>query len=276
MTIIEKEDGTKEPFKPEKLRRSLHRAGASADEIRTITKRIQDELHAGMKTSTIYRHAFEYLRKYEKPAAARYGMRRALFTLGPTGFPFEDFLARLFATEGYKTRTGIMIEGRCAKHEIDVAAYKPDHSFAAEAKFHARPGLKSDLKVALYCRARQLDLAERSICDDDTCGIKDFYLITNTKFTSSAQNYANCVGLKLLSWDFPRNNTLHDRIKQSGLYPVTALTDLSNAHKRTLIERNIIVCKDIIENPNRLRHLHLSKKKFEAVLSEARQLCAGE
>ena len=274
--LITKADGTQEEFKTNKLRNSLRRSGATKEEIDDIVDRVEAELFEGMKTDEIYRKAFYYLRSNEKPAAARYSMRRALFSLGPTGFPFETFLARLFEAEGYSTKTGLILEGKCAKHEIDVAAYKPDNSFAAEAKFHARPGIKSDLQVVMYSHARELDLVSQKICNDDTCGITEFWVITNTKFTSAAERYAKCSGLKLLSWDYPRDNSLHDRIKKAKLYPITSLPELSAAHKRTLIERNVILCRELVERPQVLRHLHLSKRKFEAVISEARQLCMGE
>jgi len=274
--IITKADGSREEFRASKLRHSLGRSGASKEEIEDIVVKIEGELYEGMKTEEIYRKAFAYLRNNEKPAAARYSMRRALFSLGPTGFPFEKFLAKLFESEGYKTKTGLILAGRCAKHEIDVAAYKDDHSFVAEAKFHARPGIKSDLQVAMYCYARELDLKEQSICAEDICGIKNFWVITNTKFTSAAEKYAKCSGMNLLSWDYPKGNTLHDRIKRAKLYPITSLPDLSNSQKQALLDRNIILCNELLERPQLLRHLHLSQKKFEAVISEARQLCNME
>ena len=166
---IQKADGSREYFKVEKLRRSLRRAGAQPDEINQIVAQITLTLRDGIKTQEIYRYAFELLRDSDSPIAARYSLRRALFNLGPTGFPFEKFLARLFASDGYNTRTGINLQGKCAQHEIDVAAYKEDHSFIAEAKFHARPGIKSDLQVAMYSYARLMDLKERKICDEDIC-----------------------------------------------------------------------------------------------------------
>ena len=149
MTFIKKADGTVEEFNENKLKRSLQRSGASKDEIDFIVGRIQQELHDGMRTQEIYQKAFAYLKVGEKPVAARYSLRRALFNLGPTGFPFEDLLSRLFKSEGYDVKTRSVLSGRCATHELDVAAYKSDHSFVAEAKFHAHPGIKSDLQVAL-------------------------------------------------------------------------------------------------------------------------------
>lgn len=275
-TIITKADGESEYFKVEKLRRSLRRAGASPDEVNDIVANVTKILYDGMQTQEIYRHAFSLLRESKPPAAARYSLRRALFGLGPSGFPFEKFLARVFEEEGYTTKTGIVIPGKCADHEIDVAAYKENHSFVAEAKFHARPGIKSDLQVAMYSYARLLDLKEARICTDDICGIKEFWLITNTKFTSAAERYGGCVGINLLSWDYPRNNNLHDRIQRSGVYPITVLQSLSVAQAQTLINRGLILCKDILQNQHILRHLHLSKRKLEAVLNEAAMVCKSD
>ena len=270
---ITKADGTQEYFKVEKLRRSLRRAGAQPSEINEIIAAVDEMLFDGIKTQEIYRHAFDLLRQNQPPAAARYSLRRALFNLGPTGFPFEAFLGRLFEKDGYKTRTGIILQGKCAEHEIDIAAYKEDHSFVGEAKFHARPGIKSDLQVALYSYARLMDLKELKICSEDICGIREFWLITNTKFTSSAQRYGRCAGLKLLSWDYPKNDNLHDRIQRAGVYPVTVLQSLNASQKETLIARNMILCSDILENQQSLRHLHLSKRKYEALIAEVKDIC---
>lgn len=271
--LVTKADGTTEYFKVEKLRRSLRRAGASPQETNDIVVQVSASLQNGMQTQEIYRLAFSLLRESKVPAAARYSLRRALFGLGPTGFPFEIFLSRLFERDGYNVQTGVILPGKCAEHETDIAAYKADHSFVAEAKFHARPGIKSDLQVAMYSYARLLDLKDTKICNDDVCGIKEFWLITNTKFTSAAERYANCVGIKLLSWDYPRNNNLHVRIDRARIYPVTVLQTIAPAQIETLIARGVILCQDILEQPHTLRHLHLSARKQEALLAEVAEIC---
>lgn len=272
-TLITKADGTTEFFKVEKLRRSLRRAGADPHEVNEIIAEVDKHLYDGIQTQEIYRNAFTLLRESRPPAAARYSLRRALFNLGPTGFPFEKFLGRLFERDGYKTRTGIMIQGRCAPHEIDIAAYKEDHSFVGEAKFHARPGVKSDLQVAMYSYARLLDLKDAQICQDDICGIKEFWLITNTKFTTTAENYGACVGLNMLSWDYPKRDNLHDRIQRAGVYPITVLQNITAAQAETLISKDIILCSDILLHEHVLRHLHLPTRKHEALMQEVHSLC---
>jgi len=273
---ISKADGSTEYFKVEKLRRSLRRAGADPEEINRIIGEVSDGLFDGIQTQEIYRRAFGFLRDSQPPAAARYSLRRALFNLGPTGFPFEKFLARLFNGDGYHTKTGIIMEGKCAPHEIDLAAYKDDHSFIGEAKFHSRPGVKSDLQVALYSYARLLDLRDTKICSEDHCGVKEFWLITNTKFTSTAQKYGNCVGLKMLSWDYPKNNNLHDRIQCAGIYPITVLQSLTTAQAETLISYGIILCRDIYEHPELLKNLHLPQSKSEELMKEVMSLCGAQ
>ena len=270
---IVKADGNVEHFKIEKLRRSLRRAGAGPREVNEIVAEVSSVLYDGIQTQEIYRHAFKLLRESRPPAAARYSLRRALFNLGPTGFPFEKFLSRLFERGGYMTSTGMTIQGNCAPHEIDLIAYNGSHSFVGEAKFHSRPGVKSDLQVAMYSYARLLDLKGRKVCADDTCGIQEFWLITNTKFTTTAIEYANCVGIKLLSWDYPKRDNLHDRIQREGIYPITVLQSLSPTQVETLIDRNIILCSDVIEKEHMLRHLHLSERKQKAILAEINGLC---
>lgn len=269
---VVKTDGSVEPFNVQKLKNSLQRSGATHEEITSIIAEVEAILHDGIRTQEIYRHAFELLRNSEAVVAARYSLRRALFNLGPTGFPFEDFLARLFSHEGYTTKTRVILQGNCAEHELDVAAYKEDHSFVAEAKFHAHPGIKSDLQVTLYSFARLHDLRNAKICNDDICGIKELWVVTNTKFTTAAQRYAQCSGLKLLGWDYPHENNLHDRIQRSGLYPITVLQSLSQSQKRALIDRGVIVCSDLTAKSHLLRYAHISPRRMEIVLDEAKKL----
>lgn len=273
--LITKADGTVEEFSSNKLRSSLRRSGASKNEIEDIVARVAAQAHDRMQTQEIYRLAFSLLRGAQAAVTARYALRRALFNLGPTGFPFETFLARLFQSEGYSTKTGVVLKGKCAMHEIDLAAYKEDHAFVAEAKFHARPGLKSDLQVAMYSYARLLDLSDVKICNADVCGVKNLKLITNTKFTTAATNYANCVGIQLLSWDYPKRGNLYDLIDKHKLYPITVLQSLSSSQKRLLLDQKVVTCADIFKKPKAIKALGLHPRKMEALLSEARQLSSS-
>jgi len=271
---ITKADGTIEEFKVRKLETSLKRAGAEKSQINDIVRNVEMTLIEGARTQDIYKKAFELLRTNQNdPVAAKYSLRRAVFNLGPTGFPFEDFLGKLFEAQGYVTKRRLFIKGKCATHEIDLAAYSPTHSFVAEAKFHAQPGIKSDLQVAMYSYARFLDLKDEHICKGDQCGIISLSVITNTKFTDAAIKYASCCGINLLSWDYPREHSLHDMIEQYGVYPITVLTKISSGQKQMLLAGGIITCADLLKNVNALLPLGLNSLKTEAILSEASLLC---
>jgi hypothetical protein len=270
---VTKADGTTEEFKQQKLISSLRKAGARSSEIQSIVAHIESTVKDGVSTQEIYRKAFEALRNSNDPTAAKYSLRRAIFGLGPDGFAFEDFLGKVFEAEGYTTKRRLILKGKCATHELDLAAYSPAHSFVAEAKFHSHPGIKSDLQVAMYSYARFLDLESARVCKDDVCGIVSTFIITNTKFTSAAVKYAECSGINLLSWNYPKDNSLQNKIERNGLYPITVLTNLSNSQKQSLLKAGIIVCSDIAKKPQTLHQLGLSKRKFDAVFNEATALC---
>ena len=273
--IITKADGGTEEFKPQKLISSLKKAGANSNEITYILGEIESSLEDGMKTQMIYQKAFQLLRNSGESVAARYSLRRAVFNLGPTGFPFEDFLGKIFEAEGYTTKRRLILKGKCATHEVDLAAYSPTDTFIAEAKFHARPGVKSDLQVAMYSYARYLDLASTQVCKGDQCGVVSLRVITNTKFTQAAIKYAECSGIKLLSWDYPKHDSLHSKIERYRTYPITVLTHLTTSQKQYLLQNGVILCSDITKNPTILHKINLPRNKFDAVLREAQALCGS-
>ncbi len=111
---ITKADGKTEDFKSQKLIISLRNAGAKPAEISRIVREVEASLEEGMKTQLIYQKAFQLLRESEEPIAAKYSLRRAIFGLGPTGFPFEDFLGKIFEAEGYKTKRRLILKGKCS------------------------------------------------------------------------------------------------------------------------------------------------------------------
>jgi len=56
----------------------------------------------GMTTADIYGQAFALLRKRHGPTAVKYSIRRAMLELGPDGFPFEKFVARISSYSAMK------------------------------------------------------------------------------------------------------------------------------------------------------------------------------
>ena len=270
VTVI-KLDGTPEAFDPDKLRASLLRSGAAREDVEAIVAEIEPTLVDGTTTSQIYKRAFALLKRQVRPVAARYSMKRAIQELGPSGFPFEDFVTEIFRAQGYKTATGLIVPGRCVEHELDVRAEKGDTVIGAELKFHNNLGIKSDLKIALYVHARFEDL----IAAQEKNHITEGWLITNTSFTQNAIQYAECAGLKMVSWSYPQGGTLQDLIERSGVQPVTALTSLTQREKRLLLERRVVLCKTLPDNAQAMESIGMPGRRIDEALQESRAVCGA-
>jgi hypothetical protein len=272
MVIVLKGDGTREEFQTEKLLRSLRHSGADENLAQAILRRVYPQVRDGMSTTLIYREAFKLLRKEERAAAARYSMRRAILELGPTGFPFEDFIAELMRAEGYETKLRVIMQGRCIEHEVDVLLKKDGKIAGAELKFHNTPGFKTDLKTALYVRARFWDI-EYGAKDRNEEGINEAWLITNTKFTGNAIEYSSCAGIRLMGWSFPHGGSIADMIDRTKVYPVTVLTTLTGADKSRLLKNGITMCGSVVKNPEMLERAGIRGRKLQDVLQESETLC---
>lgn len=270
-TII-KTDGTVEAFDGNKLEASLRKSGASERTAERIRHTIEATIAPGAMTNEIYRRAFQMLRHDAREAAARYSLRRALFEFGPSGHPFEDFVAELFKKEGWLVEWRRMIPGRCVSHEVDVYATRGGERLAAELKYHNDPGYKTDVKTALYVKARFDDIWQ---CDasKQTCPVDHGMLITNTKFTSQAIQYAKCSGLELLGWSYPHDGNLYDRIVSNGLYPITALTTLKKSEKRLLIDQGVVTCELLRERKDLMRQMNMTPERIGTVMAETETLC---
>ncbi len=274
MTNIIKADGTSEPFEGAKLESSLRKAGAGAAVASRIRTTIEKSIVAGVGTHEIYKRAFTMLRNEERATAARYSLRRALFELGPTGHPFEDFVAELFRVEGWEVEWRKTIPGKCISHEVDVYAKKGNDHIAAELKYHNNPNYKTDVKTALYVKARFDDIWQCDPKKNTTCPVDFGYLITNTKFTETAIQYAHCSNIGLIGWSYPTEGNLYDRIIAAGIYPVTALTQLRKAERRLLVEQGIVTVGQLKNKRDALRELRLSPARIGAVAAEIEALLA--
>ena len=270
---IVKTDGTVEPFDGMKLEWSLRRAGATTHTAERIRHTIESSISAGAMTQEIYKRAFQMLRHDARPAAARYSLRRALFEFGPSGHPFENYISELFKAEGWEVEYRRMIPGKCVTHEVDVYAHREGEYLAAELKYHNDPGYKTDVKVALYVKARFDDIWQCDPKEDKTCKVDHGFLITNTKFTRDAVQFAKCSGIQLLGWSYPSEGSLYDRIVATGLYPITALTMLKKAEKRLLIDQGAVTCEQVRQNRDLLRAISISPERIGGILAEANSLC---
>jgi len=273
---IIKSSGEKVKFSLNKLRLSLKRTGADKQTIDQIINNVRDELYQGISTKEIYNRAFALLKKKKSYLASKYKLKKAIYELGPTGFPFERFISAILKYSGYTTEVGKILQGKCVTHEIDVFAQKNNETTIIECKFHSEQGLKCNVKIPLYINSRYQDVKTHWDANpkNETTLTKG-WLVTNTRFTEDALRYGNCCGLYLLSWDYPKDNGLRNRIDRLGLYPITVSTLLTQREKQFLLTRNVVLCRQLINDKFYLDHLGVSEIRKEKILDEISQLCTN-
>jgi hypothetical protein len=272
---IIKADGNRELFDVTKLEHSLKRAGANQKDVESIINVINNDLTDGMTTHDIYTRAFGLLHNDNRPVAIKYSLKRAIMELGPSGFPFEDYVAEIFRHKGFETLTGQIVKGQYVEHEMDVVAWNNDKLIMAEAKFHNQLGVKSDLKIALYVKERFDDLSTQTF-NYGRPGRKldEGWLVTNTKFTSTAIEYGRHQGthLVMIGWNYPDHGNLHDMILEAKLHPLTCLVSLNGHAKKELLSRGIVLCKTLADNKDLLNIVGVSTEESKKVLEEIASL----
>jgi len=267
MITVIKADKSKELFSEEKVIHSIKRAGIPENIQDKVLQHVKSKIFNGISTREIFRHIIEFLDTTSEPfQRTKYSLKDAIMNLGPTGYPFEDYVAKLLEEQGYTTKTRQILNGKCVSHEIDILAEKSGKKIFIEAKFHNSHGIRTEVQVALYTYARFLDIKEKN-------NIDEAWIITNTKTTNDANTYAACTGMKVISWNYPENNGLRDLIEKSKLYPITILSSLNRSNREELFNNHVVLCKTICQNHNLLDNLPLSKEEKEKILAETHFIC---
>ncbi|RED49364.1 restriction endonuclease [Seonamhaeicola aphaedonensis] len=274
---IIKTSGTKVKFSLNKLRTSLNRTGADSQTIDEIINKVRDELYHGISTNEIYNRAYALLKRKKSYLASKYKLKKAIYELGPTGFPFERFVSSILEFSGYRTEVGKILQGQCVTHEVDILAHKNNETTIVECKFHNEEGLNCNVKIPLYINSRYKDVQvhwNRNF--KNTSKLTKGWVVTNTRFTEDAIQYGSCANLYLLSWDYPKNDGLKDRIDRLALYPITVSTLLTKREKQFLINRDIILCRELIGDVFYLDHLGISEIRKEKIMNEIVMLCESQ
>ncbi len=268
--IVTKASGLTEPFSIDKLKKSLSRSQATPGEIHSIIEAVRPKLYQGISTQKIYNEAFRLLRQLSKSHAARYYLKRGIMDLGPSGFPFERLVGELFTHQGYTVEIGKILQGKCVTHEIDVIAEKENTTVYVECKYRNRPGMAVDVKTPLYIQSRFEDVLELR---KNKKGIFVGWIATNAKFTRDAIDYALCKKMRLLSWDYPKDNSLRELINEAGLYPLTCLTSLTVAEKQWLLQHDYVLAKDVYQNEKVLLEAGVKHSRLSVIKEDGKKLC---
>ncbi|PWM10430.1 MAG: ATPase [Flavobacteriales bacterium] len=273
---VVKNSGESALFDPEKILRSLKNVGASDEVAEMIVRAVELEAYDGIPTREIYRKTFSLLRKYSRGASVRYRLKDAISQLGNTGYPFERFVADLFAEKGYHVRVGMVIRGYSINHEVDVVAMNHDRIFTIECKYHVNPSSKSDVKVPMYILSRYRDIENAWEQHPEYEGkIYQQWIATNTRFTDDAIAFAEAYHLNILSWDYPKGESIRDWIQMYGVYPITCLSCISKSEKQMLISKGMVSCGTIYKNPHLLDKTPLPSSKKIMLKKELMYLYDG-
>jgi hypothetical protein len=194
--------------------------------------------------------------------------------LGPSGYPFEKFVARLLTAMGYKTQTQMTLQGECITHEVDVVAEKEGKHFLIECKYHQRAGTKSRSRDALYVQARFDDIMAHHKNDPaHTETFHQVWLVTNTKLTTQAIQYGRCKGMGLLAWSYPKNDSLEQLIDKHNFQPLTCLPFLDQHQRQLLLQNDIVLCRDLQETDDKtFKKLQLNSATIDKIRRSLKNL----
>ena len=261
MNIV-KADGSIQPYSEEKLLSSIKRAGVPQSLQYHVLENVRNKLYSNIPSVEIYKIILESLDRSSQPLSkSRYSLKQSIMQIGPTGYPFEDFIAQVLNEQSFQTSTRQVLLGKCVQHEIDVIAIKDKQKNMIEAKYHNNAGSRTDVQVSLYVKSRFDDLKDKHL-------FTQAWIVTNTKATSDAIAYALCSGMKIISWSYPEGESLREMIEKSKMHPITMLTTLSQSQKSELLNRHIVLCKELRTNADLLTLLHLNPAQKEKVIAE--------
>ncbi len=272
---IVKADGNVEPYDEDKINLSLVKAGAPPDLAKEAIKAINKKIKNNMSTTQIYDKTLDQLKKLKPEVALKYSLKRAIMDMGPEGFVFEKYIAKILREYGFTTEVGQIINGYCVEHEVDVVAKKEGLVHLIECKYHNSPGIKSDVKTALYVNSRFIDIEKARIKNGKSSSEHtNAMLVTNTKCTSDAIQYACCAGLKIMAWHYPEVKNLEYFIEAKKLYPVSILPTITGKQKEKLFDSNIILVKELenFEIETLVKLLSINYRKAEKILNEVKIL----
>lgn len=277
MDVI-KASGEKEEFNQSKFCDSLRRTDAPEDVVKEVCEKVREEIEPGITTSRIFRLATRHLMRKNVAAATKYNLKHGISQLGPAGFLFEQFLEVVLREMEYETKRNQMMQGECVEHEVDILAYKNKGHYIIEAKYHNETGIKTPLDVVMYADARHRDIARYQEKKEKERFSHTMWVITNTKFTTTAQAYAECRGISVTGWDYPKENSLQKMIETKMLYPVTTLPAVNRYAREQFARYDMMLVRDLVAYSvsDLVEKFGIYENSAKKIMMQAESLVYGE
>jgi hypothetical protein len=244
--MVVKWDGRTEEFDPVKIVRTLTRMGAPQTVAEEIADDLIDRIEEGMTTKEIYDMAVTELETHREVVEFRRDLRDGLARIG-SGFIFEDYVRLLLEEYGYKASGNVVIQGACVDHEVDSIAERDNETVYVEIKHHSVLERYTPFDVTLSAKSKWDDL--QAGCDQglNDCTFDRVLIVTNTRLTTQAQRYAECVGIEHFGWNTPRGRGIDWFIENKKLYPVTILRTVTDEERDVLYSNKILTLNQLVK-----------------------------
>ncbi len=270
-----KKDGSKEEYKPDKIKKTCKRAGVSDSACDKIVSEVDSKYHKNMTTKEIYNIVRKSIEEYQDPHVAyKYDMKQGLSRLKPKESEFERYIAKFLDSIGHKAKWKVpKINGAGIDHEVDVLLTQ--ENIIVECKHHYSYKRFTGLDVVLEVRARLEDIQEgHDKGVKNSRDIQNFWIVTNTKFSQHAHRYAEYRGIRLLGWSC-RDMCLQDMIQDSKVYPITILPLNEDEHHK-FSKNDILTTKEFIDmfsnNNKEIKKLNIKNKRLDELYKIAKKL----
>ena len=263
-------NGEKENFSSKKVYQSAMKAGAPVFLAKNISVEIEKEIYDGIKTTEIFKKVKDRLKKKDPQIYLRFNLKEGMKRLGPAGFVFEDYVRRVLSRSGMKVKGNKVLSGQCCSYEIDFLAEKEGITYIGECKYRNNNGDKIDINVCLKSFAILDDVKSAKHFNTDLV----FFIVTNSKFTDQAIKYANCKGIKLLGWNYPKNDGLEMIITKNKLYPITILPSFRGHCAEVFKKEGIMLVDELlgIDVVKFSKKVNIPEKQLESLKREAQTL----
>lgn len=246
MIYVTKANGSRQPFRKEKVVRTCTRMRASRDVARKVANQVAKEAYDGISTKKVLKLIFKYLRKYRPGVGYQIDLREAIAILRPKP-DFERFIAMLLEEYGFKVQSNRIIPGRWVDHEVDAVARKGKDTVYVEVKHHFNHHSFTGLSVFLRAWATFDDFRDGAKAGKTKVKFNKTLIVTNTKISDHAKKYANGKGIMHIGWRAPEGYGLERMIEDRKLYPITYLKSLDERDADKLGNADIILLKQLVE-----------------------------
>src|SRR3989344_4208404 len=215
------------------------RAGVSNETARSIVRKIRATFPDGTTTHKIYLFILDELDRAGD--SGLFALRESVANLDPVSF--ELFVKKVLEAHGLKCYWNRLVKGKYVEHQVDVFAVG-DKNYVVECKRHFNPHRFTGLGICLQVEARLADI--RAGTKNNDLNANAAWIVTNTKFSDHAKQYAKGMGIRLTGWRYEEPFSLEHMMQTKKVLPVTVLKTDVSVH-RLLLRKRIITLNDLIK-----------------------------